>query len=560
MFLPTMKSELKKLGWEKLDVILVSGDAYIDHPSVGVAVIGKLLLSQGYKVGVIAQPNPLTSDIGRLGEPELFWGVSSGCVDSMVSNYTALKKKRNSDDFTPGNINNKRPDRAVIIYSNLIRNYFKNTKPIILGGVEASLRRIAHYDDMTEKLRRSILFDSKANILVYGMGERAITEIADCLKNNKDWKNTKGICYISSEPKADFIELPSFDEVTSSKLKFIDMFNTFYKNQEPVIAKGLNQKYDNRYLIHNPPADYLTSEELDKVNELEYERDVHPLYKALGEVKAILTFQFSITSHRGCFGRCNFCSIAIHQGSKIISRSKESIIREAESFVKHKDFKGNISDVGGPSANMYGMDCKLSGTIVNCGRNCISSGVCKNLKLSHRKQIELLKELKKIKGIKKVFIASGVRYDLVVADSEHGKEYLNSLVNEHISGQMKIAPEHLEDKVLKLMGKPKNDELLTFKNLFNYLNNKIGKKQYLTYYFIAAHPGCTENDMYKLKKFTSNDLRINPEQVQVFTPTPSTYSTLMYYTGLNPWTLEEIFVEKGLAGKKRQRDIVISKY
>jgi uncharacterized radical SAM protein YgiQ len=549
MFLPTTKSEIDKLGWNKLDVILISGDTYIDSSFSGIAVIGKILLNAGYKVGIIAQPD-LTSDkdIKRLGEPELFWGVSSGCVDSMVANFTASKKRRRQDDFTPGGINNKRPDRAVIIYANLIRQHFKNTKPIVLGGIEASLRRVAHYDYWSDKIRKSILFDAKADYLVYGMGENAILEIAQKLSNKETVEDTRGVCYIN---------LPSFEEVTAGKNNFIKMFHLFYNNNDPVSAKGLCQQHSDRYLIQNPPSLNPTREALDSFYNLDYERDVHPFYKKDGDVKALETIKFSITTHRGCYGECNFCAISVHQGTTVVSRSEGSIISEAKTIANHSDFKGYISDVGGPTANMYSIECdhKLKhGLCVK--KDCVFPTTCKKLPVDHKPQIELLRKLRKIEGVKKVFVASGLRYDMIIDDKESGEKYLNELVKHHISGQLKIAPEHTEDKVLGLMKKPGKNYLTKFKEQFDRLNKKANKPQFLTYYLIAAHPGSSIEDEINLKRFVSKELKITPEQVQIFTPTPSTYSTLMYYTEMNPWTGEKIFVEKNIGGKNRQKKVI----
>jgi len=559
MFLPTTKEEVKQLGWNKLDVILVSGDSYIDSPYIGIAVIGKLLLAHGYRVGIIAQPDINSDkDITRLGEPELFWGVSGGSVDSMVANYTASKKKRRQDDFTPGGENNKRSDRAVIAYTNLIRRFFKNTKPVVLGGIEASLRRVAHYDFWSDKLRRSILFDSKADYLVYGMGEKTILEIASKLKKNKTIESVKGICYIFNEPKYEYLQLPSFEECVQSKDSFVEMFNEFYKNNDPITARGLCQQTGERYLIQNPPQPNPTVEEIDSFYELNYERELHPFYAKEGKVRALDTIRFSITTHRGCYGECNFCAIAVHQGRTIVSRSKDSILKEAEAFTRHKNFKGNILDVGGPTANMYDYECDKKLRLGVCeNKRCVFPDTCKALKPTHKPQIDLLRDLQKISGVKKVFVASGIRYDLVTDDKEYGYEYLKQVVSKHTSGQMKIAPEHSNDKVLELMGKPGKKSLEKFKDMFYKYSREAGKEQYLTYYFIAAHPGCTEKEMEDLKSFASNKLEISPEQVQIFTPTPSTYSTLMYYSEIDPFTGKKIFVEKNHSGKENQKNIIV---
>ncbi len=559
MFLPASGKEAAKLGWDKLDIILITGDAYIDSPFSGVSVIGKALANAGYRVGIIAQPDTGSgNDITRLGEPELFWGVTGGCVDSMVANYTALKKKRRKDDFTPGGENIKRPDRAVIVYSNLIRKYFKDTKPVVLGGVEASLRRIAHYDFWSNKVRRSVLFDAKADIIIYGMGEKAVVKLADSLKNGKSIKKQKGICYISDRPAGEYINLPSFEEAKSSKTKFEKMFDLFYKNCDPLTAKGLNQRQDTRYLIQNPPEDYLTQQEMDEVYGLNYERDAHLLDKQQGRIKALETIRFSISSHRGCYGECNFCSIAVHQGRVIRERSERSILKEAKKLTQLPGFKGYILDVGGPTANMYGFECKKKQKKGPCPeKRCLFPEVCKTIKVSHKKQISVLQKIRNLKGVKGVFIASGVRHDLVLKDSEYGGIYLEELIKHHVSGQLKIAPEHISDRVLKQMGKPGQKSLLEFKKRFENITKKSKKKQFLTYYLIAAHPGCDLNDMFDLKNFAAQELKLFPEQVQIFTPTPSTYSTLMYHTGRDPFSGKKVFVEKDPRKKERQKFAVV---
>ncbi len=559
MFIPTTTEELVKLGWKKLDVIIITGDTYIDSSYNGAAVIGQYLIIEGYKVGIIAQPDINGDhDITRLGEPALFWGVTSGSVDSMVSNYTALKKRRMQDDLTPGGWNTKRPDRALIAYSNLIRKYYKNTVPIVLGGIGASLRRIAHYDYWSDSLRRSILFDAKADILVYGMGEKSTKELAENLKNKKDVFDIKGICYKSNNINKEYIELPSFKEVKENKDSFIKMFHLFY-NHNNHFSKGLFQKHDDKFLIQTPPCSPISINELDSVYNLPYERRVHPYYQKLGEVRALNTIQFSITTHRGCYGECNFCSIALHQGKTIISRSKQSIIKEVKSFLNHPDFKGIINDIGGPTANMYSTSCdKYFDKRACLKKGCLNPTQCKNLSVDHEKQIDLLNSIKNINGIKKAFVASGIRYDLIINDKKSGVKYLKNLMKNHISGQMKIAPEHSNENILLLMRKPSNKFLLEFINLYNNLKKKLGIKQFLTSYFIAAHPGCDILEMKQLNSFIKNNLRLRPEQVQIFTPLPSTYSTLMYYTGLDPFSGKKIFVEKDRNKKQKQKEIIIN--
>ena len=560
MFIPTTREECEALGWEKLDIVLITGDSYVDSPFIGVSVIGQVLLKAGYRVGIIAQPDLQTADIGRLGEPELFWGVTGGSIDSMVANYTATKKRKRSDDLTPGGKNERRPDRAVIVYANLIRRYFKNTKPIVLGGVEASLRRIAHYDYWSDSIRRSILFDAKADLLVYGMAEKTIVALAERLRAGQDVADLRGICTIAREKPAHGIELPSFEEVSRDKHAFIDMFHTFYRNNDPLTAKTLYQQQDTRYLVQNPPALPLSQSELDEVYELDFERAQHPHYERLGPVRALDTIRFSLTTHRGCYGECNFCSIAVHQGRTVRWRSEDSIVREARRLAKLPDFKGIIQDVGGPTANMYGFECEKKIARGSCAdKRCLYPELCPQMEVDHSRQLALLRRLRGIKGVKKVFVASGIRYDLVLADQKHGSNYLRDVVRHHTSGQMKVAPEHTQARVLQRMGKPGTGILLQFRDLFTRLTRTARKEQYLTYYLIAAHPGCTDKDMRALKRFASRQLQINPRQVQVFTPTPSTYSSLMYYTEIDPFTGEQLFVEKDLVRKERQKSILVRK-
>ncbi|SFV75776.1 Fe-S OXIDOREDUCTASE [hydrothermal vent metagenome] len=561
-FLPTTREDMEERGWDYCDIILVSGDAYIDSPFIGVSVVGRMLERLGYRVGMICQPDINTpDDIMRLGEPRIYWGVSGGSVDSMVSNYTATKKFRNSDDYTPGGVNNKRPDRAVLVYCNLIRRYFKNTVPLVLGGIEASLRRVTHYDYWQNRLKKPILFDAKADILIYGMGEIALEELSAALRDKKDYKDIRGVCYISKEPKYEYIQLPSHQECLEDKEKYIDLFDHFYDNNDPITANGLCQKVDTRYLIQNPPCDYLTEEEMDANANLPFTREVHPYYAKMGKVKCLETIKFSIMTHHGCWGECNFCAIGVHQGRTIRTRSEDNIIQEAKEFNTYKDYKGIISDVGGPTANMYGYECAKKLKKGTCSDiRCVDSNrLCKVMSVNHQRNINLLRKVRNVEGVKKAFVASGVRYDLIIADKQHGYSYLKEMVQHHISGQMKIAPEHTQPKVLELMGKPGKQTLIDFKKMYDKLNKEMGKKQFLTYYLIAAHPGCKERDMVELKNFTTNELKINPEQAQVFTPTPGTYSSVMYYTELDPKTRKKIFVEKDTKRKEKQKQIVVKK-
>ena len=567
MFLPTTQEEVNRLGWDALDVILVTGDSYIDSPFIGTAVIGKVLLNAGYRVGVIAQPDPKTDvDISRLGEPHLFWGVTAGSIDSMVANYTALKKPRRSDDYTPGGENDRRPDRATIVYSNIIRRFSKRlhpakpARPIVLGGIEASLRRVAHYDFWDDAVRRSVLFDAKADYILFGMAEKATLEFAAALRDGQDPRRVCGLCYISREKPVGYLELPSFETVASDKLAFIEMFHSFYKNNDPINGRGLCQQHADRFLVQNPPAPWQTQPELDAVYALDFERAQHPYYEARGQVKALETIRFSISTHRGCYGECSFCAIAVHEGRTVRWRSPKSILAEAERLTAHPEFKGYILDVGGPTANMYGFECDRKLRNGACpAKSCLFPEICPLLEIDHRPQLELLRQVRQLKGVKKVFVASGLRYDMLLADALCGEAFLREIVEHHVSGQLKIAPEHSEKNVLDLMGKPGPDSLLEFKEKFDRLSRLAGKPQFLTYYMIAAHPGCTSQDMLHLKRFTSEKLRVNPEQVQIFTPTPSTYASLMYYTELDPITRRPVFVEKDPRRKEHQKDILTLK-
>jgi uncharacterized radical SAM protein YgiQ len=562
MFLPSTRAELRSRGWDDLDVILVSGDAYIDTPFAGVALIGRVLEDAGFRVGIIGQPDLHSpEDIRRLGAPRLFWGVSAGCVDSLVANYTATGRKRKSDDFTPGGANTRRPDRACIAYANLIRSAFRPCAPIVLGGVEASLRRIAHYDFWSDRVRRSVLFDAKADALIYGMADRTVVDLAIALRDGRAWHDLRGLCHASTVKPADAVMLPDFQTVAANdaagRLAFLDMFRIFSAHQDPITARPLAQCTDTRWLIHNPPAPPLETAELDRVHGLPFEREAHPHDAAHGAVRALDTIRFALTTHRGCYGACNFCAIAMHQGRRVTSRSAASVLAEAESFTHHPRFKGIISDVGGPTANMYGFDCARKADCGACPhKRCLFPEVCQALPVDHGPLTRLLQRLRQLPGVRKAFVGSGIRHDLVFADRAHGDAYLEELVAHHVSGQLKVAPEHSEPSVLQLMGKPGVDTLLLFRARFDKLSSRHGLKQYLTYYFIAAHPGCTEADMLRLKHFATHHLQLAPEQVQVFTPTPSTWSTAMYYTGLDPATGKPIFVERGLLGKQTQKDLL----
>lgn len=557
--------EVRQLGWDALDVILVCGDTYIDSPHMGTAVIGRVLCAAGYRVGIIAQPDVHTAtDISRLGEPLLFWGVSSGSVDSMIANRTATGKPRRKDDLTPGGLNRRRPDRAVIVYSNLIRRHFKNTVPVVLGGIEASLRRISHYDAWTDKVRRAILFDAKADLLLYGMAETSVLALAHALKSQQAPSAIRGLCYISnSPPQTDeafpepAVQLPDHASVAADKESFTRMFRIFYDNADPQRARRIYQCQDTRFLVHNPPQQPLSTAQIDAVYELPYCHEVHPFYAKGGAVTALETIRFSLTTHRGCFGECRFCAIAVHQGRQVISRSPESLIREATGYTLHPRFKGIISNVGGPTANMYAMECpkmRRSGACQN--KACLFPRTCESVPVDHGPQIALLRALRKIPGVRKVFVGSGLRHDLIVADKKNGRRYLEEIVRHHASGQLKIAPEHVDEQVLALMGKPDRDTLAEFVRMFEEVKKKRGAKIFLTYYLMAAHPGCTQAHMNALRTFVSRRLKILPEQVQIFTPSPSTFATLMYHTERNPFDDCSIFVEKSIAGKQKQKSVV----
>lgn len=559
MFLPTTLEEVKGLGWKSLDVILVTGDTYIDSPYSGVAMIGKTLLKVGYHVGVIAQPNVAdTADITRLGEPTLFWGVTGGTVDSMVANYTATLRKRRSDDFTPGGLNNRRPDRAVIVYANLIRRAFKDTVPIVLGGIEASLRRITHYDYWTDKLRAPILFDAKADYLLYGMAESSVVELANSLRDKQSPRGIRGLAYLAKEAPKDYLVLPSFEESVADADVFTEMFELFYENNDPITARGIAQKKADRYYIQNPPALTLAESKLDELYASDWERAQHPYYALQGDVKALETIQFSIPTHRGCYGECNFCAIAVHEGRTVSSRSEASILDEAEQMTHHPAFKGIIRDIGGPTANMYQIECAKKIHSGACpDKRCIFPEICPVLKVNHTPQVSLLRKVRAIPGVRKVFVGSGIRYDMVMEDKACGMNYMKELVSHHVSGQLKVAPEHTDPYVLQMMGKPSAQSLNKFKQKFEEYSKEAGKAQFLTYYLIAAYPGCSDREMKKLKEYTTKQLHVSPEQVQVFTPTPSTYASVMYYTEKDPFSGKPIFVEKDLKRKVIQKEIVV---
>ena len=556
MFLPTTPEEVRSHGWDGLDIILVSGDTYTDNAYNGTALIGHWLVDHGLRVGIIAQPDVSSGDdISRLGQPELFWSVSAGCVDSMVANYTPTRKFRKEDDFTPGGVNDRRPDRATIAYTNLIKRHIKG-RPVFLAGIEASLRRIAHYDFWSDSVRRSVLFDAKADGIVYGMTELATLELADRIRRGKGWGDVRGVCYPSASVPDGFVEMPSFESCRDDRFAFNDAFRIFSGNSDTVTAKGLAQRHGDRYLVQNPPQRPLTTEELDALYGSDFEDAVHPYYARQGHVKAMDTVTNSITTHRGCYGDCSFCSIALHQGTTVVSRSEESILREARRIASRPGFNGVIKDVGGPTANMYGIECPKKIHSGRCAdRRCLGSKPCPSLPIDHSRQTALLRELSSIPGVRRVFVNSGIRYDMIVADKAHGQEYLDAIVADHVSGQMKVAPEHVSDDVLRLMGKPGRRTLEEFRSMFAESLSRCGKEEYLTYYFMAAHPGCTEDHMRELAAYCRGTLRIHPEQVQVFTPTPSSYSTAMYRTSKDRRG-RDVRVERSIQKRQRQKEIV----
>ena len=556
MFLPTTPEEVRSRGWDGLDIILVSGDTYTDNAYNGTALIGHWLVDHGLRVGIIAQPDVSSGDdISRLGQPELFWSVSAGCVDSMVANYTPTRKFRKEDDFTPGGVNDRRPDRATIAYTNLIKRHIKG-RPVFLAGIEASLRRIAHYDFWSDSVRRSVLFDAKADGIVYGMTELATLELADRIRRGEGWGDVRGVCYPSASVPDGFVEMPSFESCRDDRFAFMDAFRIFSGNSDPVTAKGLAQRHGDRYLVQNPPQRPLTTEELDALYGSDFEDAVHPYYARQGHVRAMDTVSNSITTHRGCYGDCSFCSIALHQGTTVVSRSEESILREARRIASRPGFNGVIKDVGGPTANMYGIECPKKIHSGRCtDRRCLGPKPCPSLPIDHSRQTALLGELSSIPGVRRVFVNSGIRYDMIVADKAHGQEYLDAIVADHVSGQMKVAPEHVCDDVLRLMGKPGRRTLEEFRSMFAESLSRCGKEEYLTYYFMAAHPGCTEDHMRELAAYCMGTLRIHPEQVQVFTPTPSSYSTAMYRTSKDSRG-RDVRVERSIQKRQRQKEIV----
>ncbi len=559
-FLPISRADMEAQGIAQLDFVYVSGDAYVDHPSFGHAIISRLLQAHGYTVGIIAQPDFRTSEsISILGEPRLGFLVSAGNMDSMVNHYSVSKKRRQTDAFTPGGVMGKRPDYATIVYCNLIRQIYKQT-PIILGGIEASLRRLAHYDYWSNKLKRSILLDSGADLISYGMGEHSIIEIADALNSGlsvQDITFIDGTVYKTRkrEDIYDAIELPHYEALLADKREYAKSFYTQYCNTDPFVGKRLFETYDEKlFLVQNPPAKPLSQNEMDFVYALPYQRTYHPVYEEAGGVPAISEVRFSLVNNRGCYGGCSFCALTFHQGRIIQTRSHESILAEANQMVWEPDFKGYIHDVGGPTANFRAPSCDKQLTKGVCPRKqCLFPTPCKNLKVDHKDYLKLLRKLRELPNVKKVFIRSGIRFDYLIYDED--RTFLRELCEHHVSGQLKVAPEHISNEVLEKMGKPPVEVYKRFTKAYKDMNQTIGKKQYLVPYLMSSHPGSTLKEAVELAEFL-RDLGYMPEQVQDFYPTPSTISTCMYYTGLDPKTLQPVYVAVNPHEKAMQRALI----
>ena len=559
-FLPITREEMKERGWDQVDFVYVSGDAYVDHPSFGHAIITRLLESRGYRVGIIAQPDWRKSEsVQVFGEPRLGFLVSAGNMDSMVNHYSVSKKRRKTDAYTPGGEMGKRPDYACVVYGNLIRQTYKKT-PIILGGIEASLRRMAHYDYWSDKLKRSVLLDSGADVISYGMGEHSIVELAEALDAGIP---VEDITYIAGTVvKAKSLDsiydaeiLPSFEDLKADKMNYARSFYTQYLNTDAFNGKRLVEPYsEHLYVVQNPPAAPLTQMEMDDIYSLPYQRTYHPSYEAKGGVPAIKEIKFSLISNRGCFGGCSFCALTFHQGRIVQVRSHESLIEEAKEITKDKDFKGYIHDVGGPTANFRHPSCKKQMEHGVCKtRQCLFPSPCKNLDADHRDYVSLLRKLRDIPKVKKVFIRSGIRFDYLLADKK--QEFLRELCEYHVSGQLKVAPEHVAGPVLSLMGKPEHKVYEEFTRQFYKMNERIGKEQYLIPYLMSSHPGSTLKEAVELAEYC-RDLGYMPEQVQDFYPTPSTLSTCMYYTGVDPRTMQKVYVPKSPHEKAMQRALI----
>lgn len=559
-FLPITREEMKERGWDQVDFVYVSGDAYVDHPSFGHAIITRLLESRGYRVGIIAQPDwRKPESVQVFGEPRLGFLVSAGNMDSMVNHYSVSKKRRKTDAYTPGGEMGKRPDYACVVYGNLIRQTYKKT-PIILGGIEASLRRMAHYDYWSDKLKRSVLLDSGADVISYGMGEHSIVELAEALDAGIPVEEITYIAGTVVKTKSldsiyDAEILPSFEDLKADKMNYARSFYTQYLNTDAFNGKRLVEPYsEHLYVVQNPPATPLTQMEMDDVYSLPYQRTYHPSYEAKGGVPAIKEIKFSLISNRGCFGGCSFCALTFHQGRIVQVRSHESLIEEAKEITKDKDFKGYIHDVGGPTANFRHPSCKKQMEHGVCKtRQCLFPSPCKNLDADHRDYVSLLRKLRDIPKVKKVFIRSGIRFDYLLADKK--QEFLRELCEYHVSGQLKVAPEHVAGPVLSLMGKPEHKVYEEFTRQFYKMNEKIGKEQYLVPYLMSSHPGSTLKEAVELAEYC-RDLGYMPEQVQDFYPTPSTLSTCMYYTGVDPRTMQKVYVPKSPHEKAMQRALI----
>ncbi|MGF7185856.1 putative radical SAM protein YgiQ [Desulfitispora alkaliphila] len=558
-FLPISKQDMHDRGWDQLDFILVSGDAYVDHPSFGVAVIGRVLESRGYKVGIIAQPK-WDSAVGfkALGKPKLGFLITAGNIDSMVNHYTVAKKKRNDDLYSPGGEGGHRPDRASIVYAHRAREAYKGV-PIILGGIEASLRRFAHYDYWSNKIRRSILLDAKADLLVYGMGEQQIVEIAEALESGipvEEITYVKGTVYKTQDKERahEPLFLPHYDEILESKRKYAESFLLQYKNMDAIWGKFLVEPYRGYYIVQNPPPEPLSQSQLDQIYSLPYMRTYHPSYEQAGGIPAIKEVKFSLISNRGCFGSCNFCALNFHQGRVVQARSHRSILAEAEKLVWEPDFKGYIHDVGGPTANFRHKACEKQEKHGVCkDKQCLYPNPCKQLKVDHDDYLKLLRRLRELPNVKKVFVRSGIRYDYLIHD--RNDKFFKELCEHHISGQLKIAPEHISSQVLDKMGKPTRDVYEKFTSKYNKINEQLGKKQFLVPYLMSSHPGSTLKDAIELAEYL-RDLGYMPEQVQDFYPTPGTLSTCMYYTELDPRNMKKVYVPKSQREKAMQRALI----
>ncbi len=559
-YLPVCREDMDRRGWDACDFVYVSGDAYVDHPSFGPAIISRLLEARGYKVGIIAQPDWKDPEsIQILGKPRLGFLVSAGNMDSMVNHYSVSKKRRQQDSYTPGGVMGKRPDYATVVYCNLIRSVYKDAA-IIIGGIEASLRRLAHYDYWSNKLKRSILLDSQADLISYGMGEHSIVEIADALNSGIDIKDITFIDGTVFKTRNldivyDYKMLPDYQELKDDKRVYAKSFFVQYSNTDPVLGKRLVEPYYGKeFVVQNPPAKPLTQEEMDEVYALPYMRNYHPCYEADGGIPAIREIKFSLISNRGCFGACSFCALTFHQGRIIQARSHESLVEEAKLLTEEPDFKGYIHDVGGPTANFRFPACEKQLTKGACpNRQCLFPEPCKNIRAEHSDYISLLRKLRSIPKVKKVFIRSGIRFDYVLADKN--RAFLRELCEYHVSGQLKVAPEHVADAVLKRMGKPQNSVYMQFVREYKEMNKKIGKEQYLVPYLMSSHPGSTLKEAVELAEYL-RDLGYMPEQVQDFYPTPSTLSTCMYYTGLDPRTMEEVYTPHNPHEKAMQRALI----